>query len=121
MEELTVYLLFSQNRVALRRRETGGLLGGLWEFPHVPGTLDEAEAGAPLAAWGLRPIDWQRRMTAKHIFTHVEWRMTGYFAEVQGTGEGLTFAEKGDLAQYAIPSAFGKFLEEIEAQLGIRS
>ncbi len=121
VEELTVYLLFSQNRVALRRRETGGLLGGLWEFPHVPGTLDEAEAGAPLAAWGLRPIDWQRRMTAKHIFTHVEWRMTGYFAEVQGTGEGLTFAEKGDLAQYAIPSAFGKFLEEIEAQLGIRS
>ena len=38
-EEMTVYLLLREGRIALRRREARGLLAGLWEFPHIPGTL----------------------------------------------------------------------------------
>ena len=37
MEERTVWLIFRQNRVALRRRPARGLLAGLWEFPHELG------------------------------------------------------------------------------------
>ena len=117
VEELTVYLLLSRGRVALRRRQEGGLLGGLWEFPHVPGTLGEGEAAAPLSAWGLRPVAWRRRMAARHIFTHVEWHMTGYVVEVQGDGEGLTWADGETLSRCAVPSAFGKFLAQARAEI----
>ena len=59
-EELTVYVLLREGKVALRRREDRGLLAGLWEFPHCPGTLSEEEAAAPLAAWGLTPVQWRQ-------------------------------------------------------------
>ena len=64
-EEMTVYLLLREGRVALRRREGRGLLAGLWEFPHVPGALAEAQAGGPVAAWGLTALDWRRKLEAR--------------------------------------------------------
>ena len=112
VEELTVYLLVRQGRVALRRREETGLLAGLWEFPHVPGALHDEEAGEPLAGWGLTAREWRKKLTARHIFTHVEWHMTGYLLEAAGEGTGLTWADREELESLAVPSAFGKFLEE---------
>lgn len=52
----------------------------------MEGTLDETAAGAAVEAVGLSVIDWASRLTAKHIFTHVEWRMTGYALTVRGDG-----------------------------------
>ena len=72
VEEMTVFLLLHQGKAALRKRGDTGLLAGLWEFPHVPGALDEAAAGAVLASWGLSPLNWREKIEAKHIFTHVE-------------------------------------------------
>jgi len=119
VEELTVYLLLRDGQTALRRRQEGGLLGGLWEFPHVEGTLDEAEAARPLADWGLRPLDWRQRITAKHIFTHVEWHMTGYLLRVEGTGGDFLWADGSQLDQLAVPAAFGRFLPEVRRELNL--
>ena len=117
-EELTVYLLVDRGRTALRRRPEEGLLAGLWEFPHVPGTLDEAAAAAPLAAWGLRAVDWRERIAARHIFTHVEWHMTGYLVEVRGGDRaGFTWADRAALEDYAVPSAFAKYLAAVRKAL----
>ena len=118
-EELTVYLLLDpEGRVALRKRGPEGLLAGLWEFPHVPGTLEEDRA-APPPDWGVQVTRWRKRIRAKHIFTHVEWRMTGYLAEVRGgDAAGFLWAGPGELADYAIPSAFGKYLEEVKRAMG---
>ena len=117
VEELTVYLLVRQGRVALRRREGTGLLAGLWEFPHVPGTLGDEEAGEPLTGWGLTAREWRKTLTARHMFTHVEWHMTGYLLEAAGEGAGLTWADREELEALAVPSAFGKFLEEARRAL----
>ena len=109
-EEKTVFLLLRQGRVALRKRPGTGLLAGLWEFPNVEGSLDEASAGAAASAWGLTPRAWHSRLTAKHIFTHVEWHMTGYALEVAGDGpERWTWADGAGLAAHAVPSAFGRY------------
>ena len=43
-EHLTVFLLRRGTAAALRQRPDTGLLAGLWEYPHVPGALTEAEA-----------------------------------------------------------------------------
>ena len=112
VEEMTVYLLLREGKIALRRREKRGLLAGLWEFPHEAGSLDEPAAAGPVEAWGLTPLEWKRKLTAKHIFTHVEWHMTGYLLTVRGEVPGLTWVDAAGLEALAVPSAFAKFREE---------
>ena len=115
VEELTVYLLVRDGRVALRKRPDRGLLAGLWEFPHVSGNLGEDAAGEPVAGWGLTPLEWRERLAARHIFTHVEWRMTGYLLTVSGDGpREFLWADREALEGLAVPSAFGRFLEKIK-------
>ena len=116
-EEMTVFLLLRQGSTALRQRADQGLLAGLWEFPHVPGTLAEKEAASALESMGLTPIQWHRRLTARHIFTHVEWHMTGYLLTVRGEGSGLTWVDRAGLDALAVPSAFARFLEAVESEL----
>ena len=109
-EEKTVFLLLRQGRVALRKRPGAGLLAGLWEFPNVEGALDEHAAGQAVAAWGLAPSMWRSRLTAKHIFTHVEWHMTGYALEAAGDGPpDWTWVDGAGLTAHAVPSAFARY------------
>lgn len=118
LEEKTVFLLLQNGRVALRKRETRGLLAGLWEFPNAEGTLKEPEAVRQLKKWNLKAQDWKKQIRAKHIFTHVEWHMTGYVLEVTGNGpEDFLWADSGDLNSLAVPSAFGRYYEEAKEQL----
>lgn len=113
VEEKTVFLLLWDGKTALRKRPKSGLLAGLWEFPNVEGTLEEAEAGAVLTAWGLTPVDWRSRLTARHIFTHVEWRMTGYVVSVKGDGSAdLVWVDREGLAARSVPSAFARYYQE---------
>ena len=118
VEERTVFLLLRQGQVALRKRPKTGLLAGLWEFPNAEGTLDEAAASAVVESWGLTPKQWESRLTAKHIFTHVEWHMTGYTLEVVGEGPAdFVWASVGELGDRAVPSAFARYYEEAETRL----
>ena len=71
----------------------------------------------PAAAWGLTPKAWKDRRTAKHVFSHVEWHMTGYTLEVSGEGpEGFVWVDTLD--DRAIPSAFARYAEEARRELG---
>ena len=118
VEEKTVFLLLREGKTALRRRPGTGLLAGLWEFPHVEGSLDEAAAPAAVAAWGLEPRNWESKLTAKHVFTHVEWHMTGYALEVAGEGPGeFVWVDEEGLKSHAVPSAFSKYYAEAKRQL----
>ena len=118
VEEKTVFLLVRDGKIALRKRPRTGLLAGLWEFPNVEGALDEAAAGAAVSVWGLEPRRWESRLTAKHIFTHVEWHMTGYTLEVAGDGPAdFVWADAGALSDRAVPSAFGRYYTEAAARL----
>ena len=118
VEERTVFLLLRQGRIALRKRPGTGLLAGLWEFPNVEGDLDEAAASAAVESWGLVPRQWESRLTAKHIFTHVEWHMTGYTLEVAGDGPAdFVWASAGELGERAVPSAFARYYDEAKHRL----
>ena len=118
VEEKTVFLLLRQGRAALRRRPEGGLLAGLWEFPNVEGILDEHTAPAAVQSWGLEPRAWKRKLTAKHIFTHVEWQMTGYTLEVTGEGPAdFLWVDAAGLTAHAVPSAFARYYAEVKTAL----
>ncbi len=110
-----MFLLRRGAAAALRQRPDTGLLAGLWEYPHVPGALTEAEAAQQLQMWGISPTKWTKRLSARHIFTHVRWEMTGYVVEVDGLGPGdWLWAEAQQRARLAIPSAFEKFTAELK-------
>ena len=113
LEKKTVFILENDGKVALTRRADTGLLAGLWEFPNCEGHLTEQEAAAYLAKRGVTVRDWKRGLTARHVFTHVEWQMQGY--ELAVTGEGFPFADAQAFRARAVPGAFRKFIPLAEA------
>ena len=121
IEHRTVFVFLCGDAAAVRKREDKGLLAGLWEFPNVEGALDETAAGAAVEAMGLSVIDWQSRLTAKHIFTHVEWHMTGYALTVRGDGPAeLEWVDAAGLAARSVPSAFARYYEEAKRELEMK-
>ena len=113
IQDKTVFLMVCDGAVALRKRLKAGLLAGLWEYPNVDGILSEAEVADAVAEFGLRIADWKQKITAKHIFTHVEWHMVGYVLEVVEPNEAFTWADASTFDEYAIPSAFARFTEQV--------
>ena len=113
VEEKTVFLCLKEGKVALRKRPADGLLAGLWEFPNVEGLQDEAAAACALESFGLKAKGWTSKLAAKHIFTHVEWHMTGYTLEVSGesTAEWV-WMDRAMLLEHAVPSAFARYYDE---------
>lgn len=81
IEERTVLILWDEKeRLLLHRREEKGLLAGLWELPSLPGKMSEDEVRKR-----LKRLDGKLRLSelhpageAVHVFSHVEWHMTGY-------------------------------------------
>lgn len=110
-EEKTVFLILHGGKAALQKRPEKGLLAGLWEFPWAPGNLSEQEAQKVLKAWGCSEVGLDRLPAAKHVFTHVEWRMTGYLARATGYAPGFYWAGREDFdTRCALPSAYKKYL-----------
>ena len=112
-EYRTVFILSCDGRYALHKRENAGLLAGLWEFPNLSGTLEPEAALEALKIWGLRPRELTRKLERKHIFTHIQWDMTGYYIEVTEPAGSFTWltAEQIQTAS-ALPTAFRQFWEE---------
>ena len=117
IEERTVLLLFQNGKAALRKRADTGLLASLWEFPSVLENLDEAGVSLALAQMGLSAQTVEPAGSAKHIFTHIEWDMKGYFADVAGETDDLFWADAAAFDAAAIPTAFKKFAALVRARL----
>ena len=100
-------------KIALRKRPAEGLLGGLYEFPCMIGHVTPEEVGKHLADLGLTPTAVTPLPTAKHLFSHIEWRMIGYAVEVESIPtavEDWFFVDLTELDKtYAIPSAYGAY------------
>lgn len=109
VEERAIYLIFKNGCVALRRRGEKGLLAGLWEYPNYLGGEEP-----PLTLKCLK-----REREGIHVFSHIEWHMTAYSAQVEGAlPEGWVWVDKESLAtRYAVPNAFQAFSHIVEERL----
>ena len=122
--EKTVFLIYFDQKLALRRRPAKGLLAGLYEFPNAEGKLSRAEAEAYVQTLGFSAIRMRRLPAAKHIFTHREWHMSGWEVladecDIPAAApsslrpeEALTvfLATAAELDEvYPIPSAFARY------------
>lgn len=114
IEKRTVYLIFHQGCVALRRRPSRGLLAGLWEFPNRCSDDGSAEA------WPLSVTSREFCGVGRHIFTHREWHMTGELWQTDSDQlpEGWVWADGQALREkYAVPNAFSAFLPTVDQHI----
>ena len=141
IEKRTVLLIRRDETYAIRKRSDSGLLSGLYEFPNEAGELSSDDALAKAESLGLMPLRIKKLSAAKHIFSHVEWHMTGFEILVAPSGfpddDGVQDA--GDLSQtpenandntlifaapemieskYPVPSAFEKYAKMINIRTG---
>lgn len=116
----TVFLLVREDEIAIRKRDDSGLLAGLWEFPNIDRCLNHSEVYDFLKEQDIAVLDWKKEITAKHIFTHVEWHMKGYVLQVAGNGlEDYAWVDGNHFSEYPIPSAFIRFTQEAKELLHI--
>lgn len=111
----TVFVLLTEDTVALHKRSASGLLAGMWEFPNVDTKLDKQEAVTQVTGWQTEPVDLLMQTSYTHIFSHVEWHMTAYYIRCRKTNKKWKWVTKESLDEtYALPSAFRPFREQIE-------
>lgn len=115
IEERTVFVIQDGSSTAIRKRPPKGLLAGLYELPNTSGWLSSDEALAFVGEMGLEPLYIEELPPAKHIFSHIEWRMKAYRIRVSSLenseDSGFLFTEKQQTdKRYAIPSAFGVYV-----------
>ena len=106
-EKKTVFLVVTDDtppRILLHRREDGGLLGGMWEFPSGE-TVTEFTDAEILSTKKLPP--------AKHVFSHIEWHMSGQLVKVKSftPKEAYCLLTKDEFISFALPTAFRKYRE----------
>lgn len=141
IEKRTVLLIRRDETYAIRKRPDSGLLSGLYEFPNETGELSSDDALAKAESLGLMPLRIKKLSAAKHIFSHVEWHMTGFeilvapseFPEDDGVQDAgnlshtkenvkenpLIFATPEMIeSKYPVPSAFEKYAKMINIRTG---
>lgn len=120
IEEKTVLLLEYQDKIAIRKRAEEGLLASLYEFPNESAALNKEELSR-LFSGRVKRIE--ELCEAKHIFSHTEWHMKGYFLSLTDpeigvlleAGEPVFFVEWKELKErYALPNAFQAYRRFLE-------
>ena len=109
VEEKTVLVIICEDHLLLRQRAANGLLAGLWEFPSVDGKLTVQQTARLLESMGIETTRLVSLSESRHLFTHIEWQMTGVLAICK---KGCSFPDGwqpvtlADLQEsYPVPSA----------------
>lgn len=129
VEARTVLIIRDGDKVAIRKRPQKGLLAGLYELPNIEGALSREEVLEVVKDMDFSPIRIQKLHDARHIFSHIEWHMSGYAIRVeeleladreeQKLRRELVFVDAKDAGErYAIPSAFAAYAEYMNIKLG---
>jgi len=113
MQDMTVFILRCGESFALEKRESTGLLAGLWQFPNTEGKLQPQEALNWVEVLGMQPRDIHKILERKHIFTHIQWNMCGVYLEVAEKTIPFTWMDPEQVEkEAALPTAFRQFWEE---------
>ena len=132
IEQRTVLVIRDHDKIAIRRRPKKGLLAGLYELPNLEGVYSPEEIIEIVKKMNLSPIRVKKLEDAKHIFSHIEWRMEGYAVLVEEADfesekcedkkkekDPLIFVDaKNSAEKYAIPSAFVAYAKYMNMKLG---
>lgn len=114
VDEMTVFILSCDGKYALEKRRDKGLLAGLWQFPNISGKYTVMDALEEVEKGGFSVKEILRQVERKHVFTHIEWHMSGIYLEVKELVEGYAWLTPRQVEENAaLPTAFRQFWEEI--------
>lgn len=108
---LTLWILEYQDKFFLEKRTQKGVLHGLWQFPNDEGSLPPKPK---IQQYNLQADSVKALPPAKHIFTHLEWHMTGYhirLKEKPKLPKGVWASRKEIQTEYSLPAAFRHYDE----------
>ncbi len=109
IEQKTVLLLHCDGKYALQKRPEKGLLAGLWSFPMADGHLTEQNAADLFHADSAESLG-----KVKHIFTHVEWHMTGYRIDCKEFSQEYVWVTPEEIETlFSVPTAFKHFKNKL--------
>lgn len=113
-EEKTIFILNFNNTFALDQRPNKGLLAGLYQFPNAVGHLNNLEVQKRYPnSISIRPI-----ASSKHIFSHIEWNMRGFYIELSKPIDSMLFVSKEEMeTKYSIPTAFKTYKQYVQGGL----
>ena len=92
----------------------------MYEFPNYYGILNRKQVLQEVKDMGMNPVRVRKLEPSKHIFSHIEWHMTGYEVlteENEGRTTGCIYQKHASSpwilagasevkTRYAIPSAY---------------
>ena len=111
-EEWTILLIRTPKGIVIQRRDEKKLLGGLYEFPAVEGHLNREEVKQHLQETGYSGAqDFISLPPAKHVFTHLIWRMQGWMIRVDSCPKDILTVDADGIRSRAFPSAIRKYHE----------
>ena len=112
-EDRTVLIVCCEGRYAVVQRPEKGLLAGLWQLPDVEGRLEADQVLVLLEQLGAKPKELLRQTDKKHIFTHVQWNMRGFYLEVAAMpGVWQWRTEEEIRSTVPLPTAYRQFWED---------
>lgn len=82
IEKLTIFYIECGDKIAIHQRPSQGLLANLWELPNLPGRLTRSEVKKYLDLQGMTPQMISALPAHKHVFSHIEWHMTGWYIRI---------------------------------------
>ena len=106
-----VIVLDNRGRVYVRKRGKG-LLEGLWEFPNYENARTIEDVAKCLQEEGVDARYVKKLPSAKHVFTHLEWHMTGYLFKTENAPDDMRFVDGEDMNALTFPSAIRVYREE---------
>lgn len=105
-EDVFVYLLVKEGKVAIRKRPSSGLLAGLYEFPNEVGVGPQE---------GARSLG-----KSSHLFSHLRWEIHWYEGDPSSSlAQGCLWVSFEELeGKYSLPSAFSAYKKWLPSLVG---
>lgn len=97
-------IIDDEGRVFVQKR-TRGMLIGLWEFPGFTDARTISDTAACLEEMGFEIKPVREIGKAVHVFTHLEWHMTGYAFQCIRAPEKSVFEDKTGILNLPMPTA----------------
>ena len=117
IEIRAVCMIFDESGRVYVRKGDKGLLIGLWEFPGYTNARCREDAIACLEEDGFEISYIETVKNARHIFTHLEWHMTGYVFLCTRAPKNGQFVDYDGLGALAMPTAINAYRTIVKSRL----
>ena len=89
-------------------------MAGLWEFPNLDEKMSFEKVENYLQEQGIKVEEITKLTKAKHIFSHIEWHMLGYYLKLKDIKElpmkDLVWVSEDEIKSiYSLPTAFDAY------------